>query len=107
MSYQKVGNVQVAQGDLPATLTSYQASFAIRDRLVKSDPGNAGWQYDLSVSNAKLANVYLKSKQAPQAQQALTAGRAILAQLTAQHPEFSQWQKDLAWFDQQIAALKN
>jgi hypothetical protein len=33
--------VQVAQGNLPAALTSYQAGFAIRDHLAKADPDNA------------------------------------------------------------------
>ena len=50
MSYEKVGNAQVAQGNLPEALTSYQASLAIADRLAKSDPDNAGCQNDLSVS---------------------------------------------------------
>ena len=39
VSYGRVGDVQMAQGNLPAALTSYQASLAIRDRLAKSDPG--------------------------------------------------------------------
>ena len=50
MSYDKVGDVLVAQGNLPEALKSYHDSLAIRDRLAKSDPGNAGWQRDLSVS---------------------------------------------------------
>ena len=50
MSFNKIGDVQVAQGDLAGALKSYQDSLAIRDRLAKSDPGNAGWQRDLSVS---------------------------------------------------------
>ena len=67
-----------------------------------------GWQRDLAISYEKLADAYLKSEQMSASErQALAAGRAILAQLTAQHPEFAQWKKDLAWFDQQIAALKN
>ena len=33
--------MQVAQGDLPAALTSYRASLAIAERLAKADPGNA------------------------------------------------------------------
>ena len=56
MSYIKVGDVQVQQGDLQAALQSYSDSHAIVDRLVKSDPGNAGWQRDLSVSLGKLAS---------------------------------------------------
>jgi len=36
--------VQRAQGNLPAALESFRAALAIRDRLAKADPGNAGWQ---------------------------------------------------------------
>ena len=48
--YESVGDVQQAQGDLAGALQSYRDSLAIRERLAKSDPGNAGWQRDLSVS---------------------------------------------------------
>ena len=57
MSYNKIGDVQVAQGDLAGALKSYRDSLAIRDRLAKSDPGNAGWQRDLSVSYDKIGDV--------------------------------------------------
>ena len=49
--------MQVAQGDLAGALKSYRDSLAIRDRLAKSDPGNAGWQRDLSVSYDKVGDV--------------------------------------------------
>ena len=55
VSYEKIGDVQVAQGDLAGALNSYRDSLAIIDRLAKSDPGNAGWQRDLSVSTTRLA----------------------------------------------------
>jgi hypothetical protein len=35
----------------------------------------------------------------------LTAGRTIIARLTETYPDWSQWKKDLAWFDGQIATL--
>src|SRR5262249_4751192 len=41
VSYGKVGNVQVVQGDLPAALSSYQAVLGLMERLAQSDPGNA------------------------------------------------------------------
>jgi hypothetical protein len=50
-------DVQVAQGDLAGALKSYQADLAIADRLAKSDPSNAGWQRDLSVSYDKVGDV--------------------------------------------------
>jgi hypothetical protein len=37
----------VAQGKLGEALKAYQEDLAIRDRLTKIDPDNAGWQYDL------------------------------------------------------------
>ena len=102
-----LGDVQVAQGDLAGALKSYRDSLAIADRLAKSDPGNAGWQRDLSVSYGKLADVYLKSRQPAAAQKALAAGRDIVARLVANFPDWAQWKQDLAEFDRQIAALKH
>ena len=57
MSYLKVGDVQVAQGDLAAALQSYGDTLAIAERLAQSDPGNAGWQRDLSVSYDSIGDV--------------------------------------------------
>lgn len=62
MSYEKVGDVQVAQGDLAGALTSYRDSLAIRDRLADADPGNAGWQRDLSVSLNKVGDVQVAQR---------------------------------------------
>ena len=65
VSYNKVGDVQVAQGDLAGALTSYRDSLAIADRLAKSDPGNAGWQRDLSVSYNKVGDVQVAQGDLP------------------------------------------
>jgi hypothetical protein len=43
--------VRVAQGDLPAALTAFEASLAIRERLTGRDPANTEWQRDLSVTH--------------------------------------------------------
>ena len=40
----------VDQGNLPEALKAYRDSLAIAERLAQADPGNAGWQRDLSVS---------------------------------------------------------
>ena len=50
VSYNFVGNVQMAQGDLDGALKSYRESLATAERLAKSDPSNAFWQRDLSVA---------------------------------------------------------
>ena len=46
----RIGNVQVAQGNLPAALDAYRGSLAIFERLATSAPNNASWQRDLAVS---------------------------------------------------------
>ena len=45
-----------------------------------------------------------KAGQLMKAREAFAAGRAIIAQLVAQYPDWVQWKKDLASFDQQIDA---
>jgi hypothetical protein len=97
----------MAQGHLHIALASYQASFVIAERLAKSDPSNAGWQRDLSLSYARLASAYLATMQSIKARVALSTGRNILTRLVTQFPDRAQWKQELAWFDQQIAALKN
>jgi hypothetical protein len=55
ISSDRVGDVQVPQGNLPAALTSHQASLAIADRLAKSRTGRNGNRTFLGLIN-KLRN---------------------------------------------------
>ena len=48
VSYSKIGDVLMAQGNLAEALKSYRDGLAVADRLAKSDPENADWQRDLS-----------------------------------------------------------
>jgi hypothetical protein len=57
VSYNKIGGVLVAQGNLPDALKSFRDGLAIRDRLAQADPGNTGWQRDLIISYVKLAEI--------------------------------------------------
>ena len=96
----------VAQGNLPEAQKAYRDSLTIRDRLAKSDPGNAGWQRDLSVSYGKIA--MLKARQGAHAEAlgTLEQGRDIAVRLARQSPENAILQRDVGWFDRQIAAQK-
>jgi hypothetical protein len=94
---------QVAQGDLAGALTSCRLSLAIRERLAKADPVNAGWRRDLAVSYAKLAGVYRRSNDRNRALEALRQGEAIMARLVKLAPDCAGWKRDLAAFDDQIA----
>jgi Flp pilus assembly protein TadD len=50
VSYERIGAVQSAQGDLSSALSSYKQDLEIREKLAARDPANTGWQRDLSVS---------------------------------------------------------
>ena len=95
----------VAQGNLPEALKSYRDGLAIADRLAKADPGNAGWQRDLSMSYSKLAGAFRKAGDNAMALDALRQGRAIMLRMTSLSPDNAAWKRDLAWFDGQIAEL--
>ena len=91
-----IGDVQRAQGDLAAALTSYRASLAIRERLAKADPGNAGWQRDLSVSHDKIGDVQLAQGDLPAALTSYQASLAIVERLAKADPGNAGWQRDLS-----------
>jgi hypothetical protein len=55
VSYDRIGDVLVAQGDRAGALKSYRDGLAIRERLAQADPGNAEWQVDVLWSNWRLA----------------------------------------------------
>jgi tetratricopeptide (TPR) repeat protein len=97
--------VLVAQGNLPEALKSFQGGLAIRDRLAKADPNNAGWQRDLSVSDAKLADFYRRQGEMALAKDALGKGLEIMRRMAALSPDNAQWKEDLAWFERRNAAL--
>ena len=96
VSHNKIGDVQQAQGDLAAALTSYQASLAIREHLAKADPGNAGWQRDLSVSHDKIGDVQWAQGDLAAALTSYQASLAIRERLAKADPGNAGWQRDLS-----------
>lgn len=106
VSYNRVGDVQVAQGDPAAALKSFSDSLAIRDRLAKSDPGNAGWQRDLAISCGRAAVVHREMGERSKALDLLRKGHEIMARLTRLSPENARWKADLDRFDAVIVALE-
>jgi hypothetical protein len=78
VSDESVGDVLVAQGNLPQALQSYRDGLAIRARLAKADPGNAGWQRDLFISDNNIGNVLVTQGNLPEALQYYRDGLAIV-----------------------------
>jgi hypothetical protein len=87
--------VQQAQGDLAAALASYQAALAIRERLAKADPGNVGWQRDLSVSDQRIGDVQQAQGDLAAALASYQADLAIAERLAKADPGNAGWQRDL------------
>jgi hypothetical protein len=54
--------------------------------LVKSDPSNAGWQRDLSVSYNKIGDVLVAQRNLAEALKSYQAGLAIIERLMESNP---------------------
>ena len=52
-----LGDLAVAQGDLAGALRYFTQDMAIAKRLAATDPANAAWQRDLSVSLINLGDL--------------------------------------------------
>ena len=64
VSLNKLGDLTVAQGNLPEAQRLFGDSLRIAQRLAESDPGNAAWQRDVWVSHWRVANVLEKQADA-------------------------------------------
>ncbi len=105
MSQEKIGDVLHAQGNLPGALESYRASLAIKERLAKADPGNAGWQHDLALSLQRVGFVASQQNQRENALASYRHGLAIMQRLIGLAPDHAAFKRDLAWFEARLAEL--
>jgi tetratricopeptide (TPR) repeat protein len=87
VSHNEIGDVLVAQGDLPGALESYRASMEIAQRLAKSDPNNAVWQRDLAVSNERLGEIHVRQGQTARAITAFEGALEAYKQLLERNPD--------------------
>ena len=72
------------------------AALAIGERLADADPGNAGWQRDLSVSHDKIGDVLMAQGNLAAALTAIKAALAIGERLAKADPGNAGWQRDLS-----------
>jgi len=96
VSYEKLGDVAGAQGQLEAAAQAYRDSLELAKRLVANSPRNTQWQRDLSVSYEKLGDVAGAQGQLEAAAQAYRDSLGIRKQLAASDPSNTQWQRDLS-----------
>ena len=95
LSFDEQSDVLVAQGNLPAALDSYRASLRIAERLAQADPGNAGWQRDVSVSHNKIGEVLVAQGNLPAALDSYRASMRIAERLAQADRGNAGWQRDL------------
>ena len=96
MSYNKLGDVAMAQGNLEEAVKAYGESLAIRKWLAEGDPTNTGWQRDLSVSYERLGDLSVAQGQLEEAAKAYGESLAIAKKLAEGDPTNTGWQRDLA-----------
>ncbi len=79
-----------------------QAARATLQRLAATDPSNAGWQRDLSVSHNKVGDVLLDQGDLAGALGAYRQSLAVAERLAAADPSNAQWQQDLGISNERI-----
>jgi len=72
-----------------------QASQSTLQRLAAADPSNAGWQRDLSVSQAMIGDVLRARGDLGGALKAFRESLALRQRLAAADPSYTGWQRDL------------
>ena len=70
----RIGDVLMAQDNMADALKAFEDQFAIAERLARIDPGNAGWQRDLSVCHEKVGDVQMAQGNLPEALKSYRAG---------------------------------
>ena len=95
ISYNKIGDVQVAQGETAAALKSYQDGLLIAKRLAESDSRNTQWQRDLSISYNKIGDVQVAQGETAAALKNYQDGLIIRKRLAESDSRNTEWQRDL------------
>ncbi|MGO9134738.1 MAG: TIR domain-containing protein [Methylovirgula sp.] len=102
VSYNKVGDVFVAEGHLNDALKAYQSGLAAIAPIAKANPGNAGWQFDLGVSNERIGDVQMAQGNLAAALKSFETRRDIVAALVKSDPKTLAWQRDLSVANEKV-----
>ena len=91
-----LGDIKQWRGDLGGALQSYRETIPLIEHLARSDPGNAGWQRELSVSYNKIGGVQEAQGDLAGALKSYEADLAISDRLAKSDPGNAGWQRDLS-----------
>jgi tetratricopeptide (TPR) repeat protein len=91
-----LGDIEYARGRLGPALAGYRVAQASAEGMTKADPGNAGWQRDLSVSYNRIGDVLVAQGNLPEALKSFRDALAIIDRLAKADPGNAGWQHDLS-----------
>jgi tetratricopeptide (TPR) repeat protein len=100
-----LGDISVAAGELRAAKDYFEQSLNITRARAAADPGNAGWQRDLSVSHNKIGNVLVAQGDLAAALASYRASHAIFERLAEADPGNAGWQRDLAISNERLGDI--
>ncbi|HEV7473105.1 MAG TPA: DUF4062 domain-containing protein [Pyrinomonadaceae bacterium] len=95
VSYERIGDVLVVQGDGPGALAQYRKEFAIREALAR-DVANTQSQRDLSVCHNKIGDVLVDQGDGLGALAAYRKALVISEALALRDATITEWQRDLS-----------
>jgi len=95
VSHVKLGNIRLAQGDLPDALKNYQSARTMLRDLTAAEPGRLPWFGDLAMADDKIGNVLVTQGNLADAAQAYQESLSIKKQLADNEPERAELQRDL------------
>jgi len=95
VSHIKLGNIRMAQGDLPAALENYRTARSMLMDLTAAEPGRLPWFGDFAMADDKIGNVLVTQGDLAGASQVYQESLSIKKQLAANEPERAELQRDL------------
>jgi tetratricopeptide (TPR) repeat protein len=96
ISYNKVGDVRVAQGNLQDALVSYRAGLTAIETLAKAYPDNADALREVAVSHSNVGAVQAAQGSLQDALASHRTSLAIRQRLAKANPNNAGWQRDLS-----------
>jgi tetratricopeptide (TPR) repeat protein len=96
IAHEEQGRVFVAQGNLPAALESYNASFTLRERLAEAEPDNRRRQQEVYIALWHLADVEIQQGKLADALTKLERAKGITQRLAESDSNNPEWQRDLS-----------
>lgn len=106
VSYNRIGDVKRAQGDLAGALAAYTEDKAIAARIAAADAANAQWRRDLAMSCMSVGDVKWSQGDLAGALASYTDAMTIHSRLAAADPTNAQWQSDLSFSQDKIGHVK-